>query len=406
MEGLVISSSSQPSGSTSSVVETTTMEGSTTSWGLRDGGIKIIPVGPASDDYSFVDTSILMITMSYFFFPRLAKCHLQFLVNVSLALCIIFKVFALYFSWGMTALFIEKVLDLINVIFLVILFNLDPIKRLVDTLYGFWNSFVEQWPFVRRAQMPDLAPSAPNLEEISTDNSIVGAPSDLGVEVVGGYFCSILSPGPDPKTRTVTFSTYSDYQSVCRIRVYQGERVRASDNHLLGTFDLTGITPAPRGVPQIEVTFETDVNGILTVSALDKSSGKENKITITDRGCGFNEVQDENMVSDGEGFEDDNDKQEEKVSAKISLESYCFNMKTIIEEERFTAVISEDDKKKIVEKCDEAIWWVDANQLAEVGEIQDKQKEVEDVCNSIITCCQAAGVSAKPELHNNTKDGE
>merc|ERR1719510_1286876 len=114
------------------------------------------------------------------------------------------------------------------------------------------------------------------------------------------------------------------------------------DNHNLGKFDLTGIPPAPRGVPQIEVTFDIDANGILNVSACDKSTGKKN------------------------------------------LESYCFNMKTTIEDEKVKDKIGDDDKKKILDKCDETIKWLDANQLAEVDEFNDKQKEVEAVCNPII----------------------
>merc|ERR1719167_263671 len=117
------------------------------------------------------------------------------------------------------------------------------------------------------------------------------------------------------------------------------------DNHLLGKFDLTGIPPAPRGVPQIEVTFDIDA----------------------------------------EKFKEDDDKQKERIAAKNGLESYCFNMKTTIEDEKMKDKISEDEKKKIADKCDEAIKWLDANQLAEVEEFNDKQKEVEAVCNPIIT---------------------
>merc|ERR1719367_1560472 len=157
------------------------------------------------------------------------------------------------------------------------------------------------------------------------------------------------------------------------------------DNHNLGKFDLTGIPPAPRGVPQIEVTFDIDANGILNVSAADKSTGKQNKITITNDKGRLSKEEIERMVNDAEKFKEEDDKQKERISAKNGLESYCFNMKTTIEDEKVKDKISDDDKKKINDKCDEAIKWLDANQLGEVDEFSEKQKEVEAVCNPIIT---------------------
>merc|ERR1719383_1606882 len=157
------------------------------------------------------------------------------------------------------------------------------------------------------------------------------------------------------------------------------------DNHLLGKFDLTGIPPAPRGVPQIEVTFDIDANGILNVSASDKSTGKVNKITITNDKGRLSKEEIERMVNDAEKFKAEDDKQKDRVSAKNELESYCFNMKTTLDDEKVKDKISEDDMKTITDKCDEAIKWLDANQLAEIDEFKDKQKEVEGVCNPIIT---------------------
>merc|ERR1719458_334642 len=146
------------------------------------------------------------------------------------------------------------------------------------------------------------------------------------------------------------------------------------DNHLLGKFDLTGIPPAPRGVPQIEVTFDIDANGILNVSAVDKSSGKQEKITITN---------DKGRLSKEDI---------ERIAAKNSLESYCFNMKSTIEDEKLKDKIGEAERKTIMDKCNEVIAWLDANQTAEEDEYKDKQKEVEGICNPIITkLYQAAG---------------
>merc|ERR1719381_74215 len=157
------------------------------------------------------------------------------------------------------------------------------------------------------------------------------------------------------------------------------------DNHLLGKFDLTGIPPAPRGVPQIEVTFDIDANGILNVSAADKSTNKQSKITITNDQGRLSKEEIERMVSDADKFKADDEKQKERIAAKNGLESYCFNMKSTLDEEKLRDKISEAERTTITSACDKALNWLDSNQLAEVEEFQDKQKEVEAVCNPIIS---------------------
>merc|ERR550519_134328 len=164
------------------------------------------------------------------------------------------------------------------------------------------------------------------------------------------------------------------------------------DNNLLGKFELTGIPPAPRGVPQIEVTFDIDANGILNVSASEKATGRENKITITNDKGRLSKEEIERMVSDAEKFKGEDDKQRERVGSKNTLESYAFNMKSTVEDEKFKDKVSEEDKKAIMDKCNEVITWLDSNQMAEKEEFDHQQKELEKVCMPIVTkLYQAAG---------------